>query len=115
MKQLEQKQQTSQMISPPLVVTLNMQEEELLKKYRERFEEVGFEIEPFGGREYSIRAVPGNLYGIADRELFLEILDNLSDLSDRESIQVIHEKIAMMSCKAAVKGIIPCPLGRRTP
>ncbi len=104
MKQLEQKQQTSQMISPPLVVTLNMQEEELLKKYRERFEEVGFEIEPFGGREYSIRAVPGNLYGIADRELFLEILDNLSDLSDRESIQVIHEKIAMMSCKAAVKG-----------
>ena len=104
MRQLDQKQQTSQMISPPLVVTLNMQEEELLNKYRERFEELGFEIEPFGGREYSIRAVPGNLYGIADRELFLEILDGLSELSERESVQVIHEKLAMMSCKAAVKG-----------
>ena len=103
-KQLEEKQQTSQMISPPLVVTLNPQEEILLNRHLDRFREIGFEIEPFGGREYSIRAVPGNLYGIADKELFLDLLDGLSDLSDRESAQVIHEKIAMMSCKAAVKG-----------
>ncbi len=98
------KKQTSQMITPPVIVTLSMQEETLLKQHMEQFEAVGFELEPFGGREYSIRAVPGNLYGIADRTLFLEMLDGLSDVSERTSSQAVFEKIASMSCKAAVKG-----------
>ncbi len=103
-KQLAEKQQTSQMISPPLILSLSMQEEQILEKYRENFTAVGFEIEPFGGREYSIRAVPGNLYGLADRELFLEMLDGLGDISERAAAQIINDKIALMSCKAAVKG-----------
>ncbi|MDY3250554.1 MAG: DNA mismatch repair endonuclease MutL [Candidatus Choladocola sp.] len=104
MKDYEKKRQTSQMITPPLIVTLSMQEETVLKQNMEHFTAVGFEIEHFGGKEYSIRAVPGNLYGIADRELFLELLDGLNDISDRLSDQAVREKIASMSCKAAVKG-----------
>ncbi|MCD7744362.1 MAG: DNA mismatch repair endonuclease MutL [Lachnospiraceae bacterium] len=104
MKNMEEKKQTSQMITPPIIVSLSMQEEEMLKKHMDRFTEVGFEIEPFGGREYSICAVPGNLYSIADRTLFLEMLDGLTDISERASDQAIREKIASMSCKAAVKG-----------
>lgn len=104
MKNFEKKIQTSQMITPPLIVTLSMQEEAILKQHLDHFTEVGFEIEHFGGREYSIRAVPGNLYGIADRTLFLEMLDGLTDVSERASEQAIREKIASMSCKAAVKG-----------
>lgn len=104
MKNYREKRQTSQMITPPVIVSLNLQEEELLKRHMDAFHDVGFEIEPFGGREYSIRGVPGNLYGLADRELFLEILDGLSDVSERASDQMICEKIASMSCKAAVKG-----------
>ena len=104
MKNMREKKQTSQMITPPVIVTLNMQEEEMLKKNLEHFVRVGFEIEHFGGREYSIRAVPGNLYGIADRALFLELLDGLTDISERASSDLICEKIASMSCKAAVKG-----------
>lgn len=104
MKQLAQKQQTSQMISPPLILSLSMQEEQLLEKYMDNFTAVGFEIEPFGGREYSIRAVPGNLYGLADRDLFLEMLDGLNDISERAAVQMVNDKIALMSCKAAVKG-----------
>ncbi len=63
-------------VSPPLIVSLSLQEENLLKanKY---FEDFGFEIEPFGGREYCISAVPSNLYGMTEEELFLEMLDNL--------------------------------------
>lgn len=76
----------------------------MLKKYMDRFTETGFEIEPFGGKEYAICAVPGNLYSIADRALFLEMLDGLTDISERASDQAIREKIASMSCKAAVKG-----------
>lgn len=104
MAQLKTKQQTSQMISPPLILSLTMQEELLIEKFMDNFTSVGFEIEPFGGREYSISAVPGNLYGLADRTLFLEMLDSLSDVSDHAAAEIIDEKIAMMSCKAAVKG-----------
>ncbi len=104
MKSYEKKEQTSQMITPPLIVTLTMQEEEKLRQNMDHFRAVGFEIEHFGGKEYSIRAVPGNLYGIADRTLFLELLDGLTDVSERASAEAICEKIASMSCKAAVKG-----------
>ncbi len=104
MKDLAEKKQTSQMVTPPIIVSLSMQEEEMLKKHMDRFTEVGFEVEPFGGREYSICAVPGNLYSIADRTLFMEMLDGLTDVSERASDQAIREKIASMSCKAAVKG-----------
>ncbi len=104
MKQYREKRQTSQMITPPVIVTLSLQEETLLKRHLAEFRAVGFEIEPFGGREYAISAVPDNLYGLASRELFLEILDGLSDVSERASDQIVLEKIASMSCKAAVKG-----------
>ena len=38
----------SQYLSPPLIVSLNLQEEALLKANRKYFEDFGFEIEPFG-------------------------------------------------------------------
>lgn len=104
MKRLAKKEQTSQMITPPIIVTLSMQEESLLKQHMDQFTSVGFEIEHFGGKEYSIRAVPGNLYGIADKTLFMEILDGLSNVGERPSSEAVCEKIASMSCKAAVKG-----------
>ena len=104
MKLYHEKKQTSQMITPPVIVTLNLQEEELLKRHMTAFTDVGFEISPFGGREYAISAVPDNLYSLASRDLFLEILDGLSGVSERASDQIVCEKIASMSCKAAVKG-----------
>lgn len=104
MKQLKEKDFTSQMISPPIILTLSMQEEQLLKQFLGHFTDIGFEIEPFGGREYSIRAVPANLFGLAQKELFLEMLDSLADQLGNTNVESIHEKIASMSCKAAVKG-----------
>lgn len=104
MEKLKKKEQTSQMITPPIIVTLSMQEETALKQNLDHFAEVGFVIEHFGDRDYSISAVPDNLYGIADRTLFTEMLDGLTDVSEKSSAQAIQEKIASMSCKAAVKG-----------
>ena len=50
-------------------------------------------------------AVPDNLFGIAKKELLIEMLDQLSDeLSTNMTPELIDEKIASMSCKAAVKG-----------
>ena len=104
MKSLKNKEFTSQQISPPVILTLSMQEEELLLKYMENFTQIGYEIEPFGGNEYSIRAVPGNMFGVAQQDLFIEMLDGLSSQTGRADAEIINEKIASMSCKAAVKG-----------
>ena len=103
-RELREKRQTSQMITPPLIVSLTLQEETLLQRHLDQFQAVGFEIAPFGGREYAISAVPGNLYGIADRTLFTELLDGLTDISEKSSGEAVQEKIASMACKAAVKG-----------
>lgn len=103
MKNYQDKEITSQYLSPPLIVTLQNQEAELLQKYRDVFASFGFEIEPFGGKEYQISAIPANLYGVASSELFIEILDHLEE-TGAKTLDVITEKLASMSCKAAVKG-----------
>jgi DNA mismatch repair protein MutL len=94
----------SQTLMPPVVVTLTGQEEIVLKQYIEVFESLGYEVESFGGNEYTLRGVPVDLYGCSERELFLSVLDELSEMPGKGSFQVIEEKIASMSCKAAVKG-----------
>lgn len=103
-KALKEKQVSSQMLNPPLVVTMTGQQENVYKEYADVFAGLGFEIEEFGGNEYAVRAVPTDLYGCNEKELFEEVLDELSQGPVRGNATVIEEKIASMSCKAAVKG-----------
>lgn len=104
MLELENKKFSSQMLNPPIILTLNDQEIDLIEKFKSNFEEIGYEIEAFGGKEYAIRAVPANLYSIGSKELLLNIIDTLSLEASTIKSQMISEKIASMSCKAAVKG-----------
>ncbi len=104
MKSMATKDYTSQAIYPPILLTLNMQEEALLKTYRDYFEKLGFVFEHFGGKEYSVTSVPANLFGLEGKNILVEMLDGLSGFHGRETPQMITEKIASMSCKAAVKG-----------
>ena len=104
MEGLKNKTFTSQMLNPPIILTLNDQELQLIEKFRGNFEELGYEIEAFGGREYAVRAVPANLYSLGSKELLLDIIDSLSMESASVQSNMISEKIASMSCKAAVKG-----------
>ncbi len=104
MKQVREESVSSQYLSPPLIVTLNIQEEALLNANKEVFEKLGFEISPFGGREYSISAVPSMLLGWTEVELFKELLDQLGHEEKRDTLEVFASRIASMACKAAVKG-----------
>ena len=104
MKSLKTRQYDTQMVNPPIILTLSMNEELLLKKYMDYFTNLGFEIENFGGREYAVRGVPANLFSIAKRELLIEMIDGLSDDAAVRNPDIIYEKVASMSCKAAVKG-----------
>ena len=87
-----------------MIVTLSMQEEEVLNSNKDYFEQFGFEIENFGGREYRISAVPSNLYGLTEEDLFLEMLDNLSGNNSTDALDIFASKLDTMACKAAVKG-----------
>ena len=105
LKGMKTREFTSQLISPPIVLNLSMQEAELLRLYMDQFTRIGFEIEEFGQDSYAVRAVPDNLFSIAKKELLMEMIDSLSDEINRNApSNLIDEKIASMSCKAAVKG-----------
>lgn len=104
MARLANKDFTSQRISPPIVMTLDARECEMLEKYRPQIEQFGYEVEHFGGKEYMISAIPDNLFNIYMKDLFIEMLDDFSNATGRQTPDIITEKVASMSCKAAVKG-----------
>lgn len=104
MARLANKDFTSQRISPPIIMTLDARECEMLEKYRPQIEQFGYEVEHFGGKEYMISAIPDNLFNIDMKDLFIEMLDDFSNATGRQTPDIITEKVASMSCKAAVKG-----------
>lgn len=104
LKNLKEKPGMSQMLNPPIIMTLSLREENVLKQYDERFRELGFEIEHFGGKEYAIYGVPADLLGLVQEDVFLEILDSLLEEKTEATPDRILHKVATMSCKAAVKG-----------
>ena len=105
LREMKSREFTSQYLSPPIILSLSMQEAQLLNENMDRFSRIGFEIEPFGGEEYAVRAVPDNLFSIAKKELLMEMIDDMTEgLSTSMTPELIDEKVASLSCKAAVKG-----------
>ena len=104
MEKYRSKQAASQMLSPSMILSLSLTEEALLKENLEAFQAIGFEIEPFGGHDYMISAVPQDLFGLSEKEYFMEMLDSLSADAGKTSVETITMRVATMACKAAVKG-----------
>ncbi len=103
-KELETKQISQQMVAPPIILTLNMKEQEKLKNCKEAFERLGFMVEEFGGNEFCIRAVPADLIALNQQNMFIELLDSIDDQTGKMNLDVLTDKLASMACKAAVKG-----------
>ncbi|NLK28241.1 MAG: DNA mismatch repair endonuclease MutL [Clostridiales bacterium] len=101
----KEKTYESQYLMPPIVLTLTLMEQNILQKYKEVLNKIGYEFEPFGGNEISVRAVPSNLYGLPDKELLLEFIDEMTTNLNSGSINPssVLERIASLSCKAAIK------------
>lgn len=104
MKRFRDKEASSQRLSPPMIVSLTMAEEDQLRAHKDTFAQLGFEIRPFGDRDYAISAVPQDLFGLTEKEFFLEMLDQLSPDTGKTSMEEVTARIATMACKAAVKG-----------
>ena len=104
MKRLKDMEMTSQQISPPMVVSLSESDRALLFENADAFQKVGYEFSSFGGSEVMISAIPDNLFGIDAKDLFLNTLAGISEIGRQKDPDLILEKVASMSCKAAVKG-----------
>lgn len=104
MARLKNKEMTSQMVSPPVIISLSQQDILLYERYHEAFESLGYRVESFGGNELAITAVPGNLFSLDPKQFFLEALADCQSYKASDSFDIIVERVASMSCKAAVKG-----------
>jgi DNA mismatch repair protein MutL len=105
MKASKEKTFSSQQLLPPIVLSLTLKEQEILHKQEAVLNSLGYEFEHFGGKEYSVRAVPADLYSLSEKELLLEFIDTLADENAGGSLTTVSilEKAASLSCKAAVK------------
>lgn len=104
MKKVLEQLFSSQAVSPPIILSLNQEEIAAMERYQDELTRFGYEIEPFGGKEYAITAIPADFSDIDMRSMFLELLNDFTELSGKTTPELILEKVASMSCKAAVKG-----------
>ena len=104
MARLKNNEMTSQMVSPPVIISLSPQDVLLFETYHEAFERLGYRVESFGGNELAINGVPGNLLNLDPKTFFMEVLSDCENFKASDSFDMIVEKVASMSCKAAVKG-----------
>ena len=104
MKQYQNREIVSQQVNPPLVISVNPRQQEVLRENQTFFEHIGFQMESFGGKEYMLRAVPLETYGLAAQDIFIDFIDSLADEGPHLNMDLFIYKIATMACKAAVKG-----------
>lgn len=103
MNHLKVKDMDTQMIMPPVIIELNMQQEDAYKRNKQAFSRLGFEIEEFGGNAYKVNGLPAGLPNINLKQMLIDMIDGLTD-DNSTDLDIITERVATMSCKAAVKG-----------
>ena len=103
-KEISRNKVTSQNLLPPVVVTLSGSQSQIVEEIDEYLHKLGFEIEPFGGNEYVIKAVPTELFGISEKDLLFDIIDQYSLEGKKTTPDTVLVKLATMACKAAIKG-----------
>ena len=103
-KEISANKVTSQNLLPPVVVTLSGSQRQITEEISDHLHKLGFEIEPFGGNEYVIKAVPTELFGISEKEMLFDIIDQYSLEGKKATPDTVLSKLATMACKAAIKG-----------
>ena len=87
----------------PLVVTLPTEDYLYYDENKEIFEKAGFKISDFGDNSIRIEEVPYLLDKLNPTELITSMINNLKKMGTGETVEVKYNKIASMSCRAAVK------------
>ena len=104
MAKFKKQEFTSQQLSPPVIISLTLEEQQKVRANQEMLEKLGFSISDFGGNEIALCALPDNLYGLDGKQLFMDLLDEIDDASRPMTEELVWDRVATASCKAAVKG-----------
>lgn len=105
MKEIEKKEPMTQLLQPPIILSLSMVQQQAIDENQDVFSSLGYQIENFGGREYAVSGVPAHLPEVGSQDLLLEIIDSLvEERGQKKAPELLMDKVASMSCKAAVKG-----------
>lgn len=104
LKQFKENGVDKQYLNPPVVITLNGQAEAVVNEYKDNLDKFGYEIENFGDKEYIIRSVPYNLLTLDYADVLQELIGKLDSNMGTLTNDTINDRIATMSCKAAIKG-----------
>ena len=93
----------SQQQNPPAIISLTPRQRERIREMDGLLKQMGFEMEPFGGNEYAVYAMPDNLTGIRPVDFLDELLEETAE-KGQITPDAVYEKIASMACKASIKG-----------
>lgn len=93
----------SQQLLCPVTIKLNDEDCELLEKYEDLLSQLGFELEPFGGQDYIIRALPADMLAEDARGAVEEICEKLRRGKAPDPASARDEILHTVACKAAIK------------
>ncbi len=97
----------SQILLEPQTILLSPPEFVAVMDHKEIFSRMGFDVEPFGESTVIVRAVPYIFNGPLSADDFRDMAGYLQSGSRQASHDLLLDRMAMMSCKAAIKGNHP--------
>lgn len=93
----------TQMLLLPDIITLSHLEMEIVKENLDVFKKMGFVLEVFGINSIKLTGVPLKFETYNTKELFLDILDEISGEENTSKKEVEDNFLATIACKAAIK------------
>lgn len=101
---LQQGEIDTQMLMEPIVVSVQPQAVTQLESYQPVLKKLGYRVDAFGESYVIVRGVPFIFNKALPAEDISKMMDMLYDGQIDTARDLLLDKIAMMSCKAAVKG-----------
>jgi DNA mismatch repair protein MutL len=93
-----------QHVLAPVVVDVGPREATLLADQVEALEALGFEIEPYGGRSFAVRAVPALLGDDDPGRLLRDVAEELAEVGRSRRVSEAAEAVlARLACHSAVR------------
>ncbi len=87
----------------PVYVPATAEELDLMEKYMDRLEELGFSLEQGGPEQIRINEIPADLVESKAEEILRYVFSFLHDYQEPTGSQLRHEMIAYASCRGAIK------------
>lgn len=94
----------SQGLLLPITVELSLSQSELLETILEMLRDVGFELEPFGGRTVIVRAIPSVIQRGDIKQIVSDIIDQLlNSFGKLDRLELQDEILIMTACRSAIQ------------